>query len=254
MGRLLGVSFAGVDCRTNIDRLVKIHENAPSKDFVEYGLLLSKHWYENGNRYFDPEKLDVFEDAGLNLCGHLCGGIAREAVVGNWEPFKELVGEHIYLFKRLQLNISEYKNNPGQLEIVPPDPVKEVIIQQKAAYDCKLFYEWHLRHPGNTSLSVLMDGSGGMGIDKDIIPLYGVRKVGYAGGINPGNVASKTSILLWDDRVLDFWIDMESGVRTDDWFDLGKVEAVIEALKKPMASVHSDIKADFSKFYPNFKC
>lgn len=255
MGRLLGVSFAGVDSRTNIERLVTIHENAPSKDFVEYGLLLSKHWYENGNRYFYPELLDAFEDTGLNLCGHLCGSIAREAVAGNWEPFMELVGEHIHLFNRLQLNIANYRSsNPERLKITPPEPVKEVIIQQKAAYDCKLFYEWHLKHPGDRSLSILIDGSGGRGISKDIIPLYGIEKVGYAGGVNPENVASKASALLRDNAVSDFWIDMESGVRTDDWFDVGKVEAVIETVKKTMESMRPDMKADLSEFYPNFKC
>ena len=28
----------------------------------------------------------------------------------------------------------------------------------------------------------------------------------------------------------DYWLDMESGVRTDDWFDLDKVEAICKLL------------------------
>ena len=52
-------------------------------------------------------------------------------------------------------------------------------------------------------------------------------KVGYAGGFNPENVADKLHYLLTNDEVGDFWIDMESGVRTDDWFDLDKVRRVL---------------------------
>ena len=35
-----------------------------------------------------------------------------------------------------------------------------------------------------------------------------------------------------DSRVGDFWIDMETGVRTsDDWMDLDKVEAVLDTVQ-----------------------
>ena len=54
------------------------------------------------------------------------------------------------------------------------------------------------------------------------------KKIGYAGGINPGNVADKLTFLMENEMVGDFWIDMESGVRTDDWFDIDKVRRVLE--------------------------
>lgn len=230
MGHLIGISFAGIDMRTNTDELVRIHEKCTVPDFVEFGILLSQNWQKNGNRYFDPDQLRRFRGSGLNLCTHLCGSIAREAVRGNWIPFFYLVGDNVDLFKRVQLNIAGYKDsNPDILDIILPDPVKEVIIQQKAAYDCKLFYEWKLRHPGNTTLSVLIDGSGGMGIDTTVVPLPDVDKVGYAGGIGPDNVFGKVSELIQKSCVRDFWIDMESKIRTeDDWFDINKAEVVMQ--------------------------
>ena len=79
-------------------------------------------------------------------------------------------------------------------------------------------------------VSVLLDASGGQGIDTPIkvLPNAGNPfKVGYAGGFNPENVADKLRYLLTNDEVGDFWIDMESGVRTDDWFDLDKVRRVL---------------------------
>jgi phosphoribosylanthranilate isomerase len=74
---------------------------------------------------------------------------------------------------------------------------------------------------------MLLDASGGRGIDTPIEILKTNIKVGYAGGINPDNVADKLSFLLEHVNTGEFWIDMESGVRTDDWFDLDKVVKVL---------------------------
>ena len=75
-------------------------------------------------------------------------------------------------------------------------------------------------------ISVLLDASGGQGINTDIEILNLPNKVGYAGGINPDNVADKLTYLL-DNCTSPFWIDMESGVRTNDWFDVEKVKQVL---------------------------
>jgi phosphoribosylanthranilate isomerase len=77
---------------------------------------------------------------------------------------------------------------------------------------------------------VLLDASGGQGIDTpvEVAPAFSALKVGYAGGINPDNVAEKLTYLLEHVETGDFWIDMESGVRTNDWFDLDKVYTVLE--------------------------
>ena len=69
--------------------------------------------------------------------------------------------------------------------------------------------------------------SGGEGIETHVIAFAG-KKIGYAGGINANNVAEKLTFLMENDQVGDFWIDMESGVRTDDWFDIDKVVKVLE--------------------------
>ena len=55
------------------------------------------------------------------------------------------------------------------------------------------------------------------------LPVY----VGFAGGIGPAN----TQDVLNQVRALmrPYWIDMETSVRTDNAFDVAKVEAVLRA-------------------------
>lgn len=56
------------------------------------------------------------------------------------------------------------------------------------------------------------------------------RRVGFAGGLNPDNVAQHVEAIAGS-RDLTYWIDMESGVRDDDnRFSLDKCQAVCEAV------------------------
>lgn len=78
--------------------------------------------------------------------------------------------------------------------------------------------------------SVLFDPSGGRGIEAFRWPSPPIGcHLGYAGGIKPDQIVDT----LKEIGVVDspFWIDMESGVRTDDKFDLAKVRQVLEAAK-----------------------
>ena len=88
-----------------------------------------------------------------------------------------------------------------------------------------------------TKMSVLLDVSGGRGIDTPFKPLnIPGLKVGYAGGLNPDNVGEKLEHLMKNVNG-EFWIDMESGVRTDDMFDLNKVYKVLHVCQEVLASI-----------------
>lgn len=80
--------------------------------------------------------------------------------------------------------------------------------------------------------SALLDASGGTGKNTTIDVFDSQYKVGYAGDISPENVENKLSVLLESPYVDKFWIDMESGVRTDDLFALDKVEDVLKKCYK----------------------
>jgi len=85
-------------------------------------------------------------------------------------------------------------------------------------------------------IDLLHDESKGMGhrpqkwppiYSVDNIPLY----CGYAGGLGPDVLETELlrvheAVTAWRD--VPYWIDMESGVRSDNHFDLAKVRAVLD--------------------------
>lgn len=222
--RLQHITFTGIDGKTDLRAIMDIRKKYP---IAEFGVLVSKNWYKNGNRYFNPSYIDGLY-RGFRFSAHLCGSIARAAVRGDLEPFLSWAGFYSLrdkdeMFGRCQLNIAPYSDNPETVNLTGDILLfDEIILQQKSADDCSLY----LNSKENGCISVLLDASGGEGIDTPIKILEG-RKVGYAGGISPDNVAEKLTY-LYEHTEGDFWIDMESGVRTDDWFDLDKVVKVLE--------------------------
>lgn len=220
---LTHITFTGVDEWTDIDRLVSIQQRYPK---AEFGVLMSKHWNENGNRYPSPEFIGSLHGRGLRLSAHLCGSLARNVIQmgfsgGIDEPFRTLLHD----FRRAQLNVSGCKEAINyDTNFIDSYPLEEVIIQQ--GDDRQLFEQCYIN--SGEHFAILLDKSGGMGIDTPIcFPPYAHRvHVGFAGGINPDNVIDKMNIITTSSLVGKFWIDMESGVRTDDRFDLDKVEDV----------------------------
>ena len=236
--KLQHITFTGVDGKTDIGRMYEIQQKYP---LVEWGVLVAKNWRENGNRYFNPSYLSALEGNGLILSAHMCGSIARSAVQGNIDPFIDWSRGYCHIFNRCQLNISTSKENPEVFEYRGDfvDYFDEVILQQKSVRDCGLYLvsQKHITEEaieGGLSplcanrITMLLDASGGLGINTPIEVYPTQFKVGYAGGMNADNVAEKLEYLLTNENVGDFWIDMETGVRTDDWFDLDKVEQVLE--------------------------
>lgn len=223
--KLQHVTFTGIDGKTDLWELYKIQEEYP---FVEWGVLLSKDWRTNGNRFFNPSYLQTLRESGLNLSAHLCGTMAAYAIRGGWDYVYDCTRWDFDVFKRCQLNVSTRKDNPARLtKLRRPDSLEELIIQQRSADEVDL---WRTAKTGR-NITVLLDASGGRGIDTPIKVLKNAPKVGYAGGINVDNVFNKLTFLLTHEEVNDFWIDMENGVRTDDWFDTDFVRSVLHNCK-----------------------
>ena len=222
---LTHITFTGIDERTDLDRVERISEQHP---YVEWGILLSYHWWENGNRYPNPKILDRLEHRGLNLSAHFCGGMARDIAAGETQRMYKTINYQFDIFRRCQLNVNASSMYRALRTMRVFDrTLNEVILQMNSRESLGSFL--HYMEEPTPHVAYLIDGSGGRGIDKPI-EIYDNPDihVGYAGGINPENVGAKLSQLLEHRSYGSFWIDMESGVRTDDWLDLDKVERVLE--------------------------
>lgn len=229
MKNLKHITFTGIGTNTDFKALREIQNEYPH---VEWGVLMSRNWEKNGPRYFNPYRLyDLkFMELNLNLSCHVCGSVAREALNNSWEPLKQLTHYHYDVFKRCQLNIGSTDPTPKTPFLRKPLFLKELIIQQKSENDLLAFDTIIDR----SNMSVLLDASGGRGIDTPFKPFLRLGlKVGYAGGLTPDNVGDKLYQLLREVDG-DFWIDMESGVRTDEQFDLLKVNKVLCICKEVM--------------------
>ena len=213
--KLKHVSFAAIDRNTDREELCRIQEEFP---MVEFGVLMSRNWFENGNRYMSPSDIERF--SGLNLCAHLCGKMARDFMKGDVGLLDETYPYWKTMFKRIQVNVAPYGFSDG----IDWSGEQEVYVQCKPnRYD---------NYENSRGVGMLIDNSGGRGIDEEWIVYPTKEKIGYAGGLNPSNVVTKTASLMDNDSVGDFWIDMESGVRDeDDWFSIEKVRAVLDNLK-----------------------
>ena len=223
------ITFTGIDANTDIDDLIDIQREFP---IVEFGILASYNWAENGNRYLRPDIIRGLRGRGLNLSLHLCGSAAHDAAMGRWDKVDDFLFESLDIFKRVQLNISNRKDNPEYCPI-PLIIGQELIVQQKPSVYETTIKKWLIPpFVHRDTISVLLDASGGQGIDTPLKVLPSKGKVGYAGGFNPDNVAEKLSFLLQNVRMGEFWIDMESGVRTYDWFDTDKVRYVLDTCKE----------------------
>lgn len=231
------VTFTGVDEKTDLDRLVDIQKRYP---YAEFGILVSKKRTGSGDpRYPNLAILENLKKyKGLNLACHVCGGDLLGPCTDNgFETLDDFLNGNLSMFRRIQLNfgprdLRETKAVRKSFGIGAHEGVEEVIIQQMNPDDSHSVES--IFEPYKTKLSCLIDPSGGNGIETDyeteIIPKRCSVRTGYAGGINPANAARKFLQLKNSGLCRDFWIDMESGVRTYDWFDLGKVEAVLKQI------------------------
>lgn len=209
------VTVTGADDRVDIGELVKLSQEFP---FVEWGILWAGK--DERPRYPGMAWKEAFalavEAYGLNASAHLCGILAREAAAGRYWP--PLPG-----YRRAQINGWLPSDDSGPLAkgaewlgIILQAPSAEAFAAAEAYQRQFPFYR----------IEVLFDASAGKGIVAPAWPDPSTRlRLGYAGGIRPDTV---TEVLLALGQRPRTWIDLESGVRTDDQFDLAKVRDVLK--------------------------
>lgn len=192
------ITFTGLDDRTD---LARAHELA-EKYRIEWGLLFSKTnkdaRYPSAQTFLEASLIDGYKSV------HLCGSASRTFV--KEFTFPKEVEPIVHRLNRVQVNGAK------GLYVSVVDGV--AVITQ-----CREFSD----RPCNAEL---FDVSGGRGEMPESIPVpKSDHLVGYAGGMGPETVEAYLEMITCENP---FWIDMESKVRTDGWFDLDKVERVCQ--------------------------
>lgn len=231
------VTITGVDDSVAMAHPYQLSIQYP---FVEWGILFSAD-RQGSSRYPSFEWLRLFhrfeETIPVNWSAHLCGRWARDAMVGRaswWEAYGHIAPR----FGRVQLNLADVtypssELNDGMLRSYHATSTllrrpHRFIIQSGASPEPSELAQ-DLVSVGSPHARVLFDGSGGRGMLSKSWQHAWWPSCGYAGGLNPDNVVEQLKLMATctsaNQRI---WIDMESGVRTDDRFDLGKVRRVLE--------------------------
>lgn len=200
------ITFTGADEHSSIDGMAALARRFP----IEWGILLHPGRQGRDPRFPAAAALERLSRSGLRLSAHLCGEWSSSVMQG--KPFDLPVD--LRAFSRIQLNDSEPRLGP--------------ILKFQQATGLRCIAQCRdPEFPTADTIDWLHDLSGGRGIATTIWPPYPGRRVGYAGGIGPDNVAAVLSAIGADGP---YWIDMETRVRRDERFDLELCERVCEGV------------------------
>lgn len=238
---LTGITFTGVDDDVYPEHIIEFSHHWP---FVEWGVLIGG---KGGRCRFPTDEWilllkDRVQDIGFsddypNLSLHVCGQRVQNLLDGNdyKKSFTDVIIKALPIFKRCQLNfhgrtinIDGFNNLISNVKLLT-DYGLELIVQLNGDND------WILNGLLDNGFiaSGLYDKSHGTGASPDDWPVPNDKwKVGFAGGLGPDNVQEELCKMLAVAKDQDFWVDMESKLRTSydvsgDQFDLWKCRQVV---------------------------
>ena len=223
------LTLIGIDEKTDVNWIDKMNSRfrlpGTNAAGIEFGILLSPKKKESP-RYVSEKTRERFTRYLYphTLAFHLCGGYSRMVLEHNWLELGDAI--NFDLINRVQVNTLERS------------AVGIVTLQQFSAHIGKpVIMQWSGNNfPYFAELSLLQDNSGGRGIKEErwisrlyTSPLVPARPAGYAGGLGPDNIRAELPAIVSASKG-NFWIDCESSLRTDDWFDQDKAEAMAVAV------------------------
>jgi hypothetical protein len=193
---------------------------------VEWGVLVSNSRFGTP-RYPKLSWIQNFSQVQLRWALHICGGAVDSL----------LDTQAVDAFKLWQLSCGRVQLNKHNLPVSQLSGLYSLVkafsdwtfILQDDEYNRERAQELYIMDIHNVSL--LFDGSGGRGILPDKWPNQ-LKNIpcGYAGGLSPDNITEQLPLITEAAGARRrTWVDMETGVRTEERFDLNKVRAVIEA-------------------------
>lgn len=221
---LTRVTITGADDQVDPRELVAFSTRYP---FVEWGVLFSTSRAGQSRYPTEDWVWSLARAVGrrpVHLAAHLCGACARDTLNG----VRSRIDDLPLTFDRIQLNGYEELTDAfcGMVSSPTDEAGPEYILQARTPEGLATATRDRRRLRRG---SILVDPSGGRGLDAR--PMWadvetGDGWIGFAGGITPSNVVGAVASLTRR-KSGPFWIDMESGVRRDDRFDLALAVEVL---------------------------
>jgi len=212
----LHITFTGLDAETRSDELLALSRDYP----IEWGILFHST-LEGSGRYPTLAQIQSVVELDLNFSAHLCGGYARGVVHG--ENLPKTIVSLLDRFSRIQVNTAKRSVEPIRVAQFAERFGARGILQ------CRGFEHF----PDDTHVDWLFDRSGGKGLlaERWPVPKPSAPFVGYSGGLGPESVDDAlAAIMRQHPETVQFWIDMEGAIRTDDLFDVRKCLRVCEVV------------------------
>lgn len=206
------IAFTGVDDPALAPGLQALSARYP----IEWGLLI------DDDRPAEPlfaaaeVRAALLSAPGLRWAAHVCGTQARAIANDPAAARIDLAG-----FQRLQVNHSFEGSSPVQIDNC---------VRFGRARGIRTLLQCAGAFPDDPRLDWLFDTSFGTGATPGHWPPIAASAFcGYSGGIGPATVADVVATIAAPPGAV-YWIDMESGIRTDGRLDLAKCEAVCRAV------------------------
>ena len=215
------IAFTGVDRIELVDELIALSSRYP----IEWGILVDAG--QKGNPLFPDAavRARLMSSAKLRWAAHICGKqaqlIANDPGAASIDLGGDLAGD-LAGFQRVQINHSFAGSSETQ-------------ILNSASFGRRLGLRTVLQcssdFPPDQSVDWLFDTSFGKGASPRTFPSLPVRGpfCGFSGGLSPENVREVLERIAARARAA-YWIDMESGVRSNGWLDVARCKAVCRAV------------------------
>ena len=222
MAKPLFITFTGIDQHTSLSKARALAEKYP----IEFGILISPQRQGIDTRYPDWTVIrGIFKEVGYRYdrsrcCAlHLCGAASKE-VLQTWDS--SILKADLTSVGRIQINTASKNIDTEKLQAWANQHWVVPILQCRDEF------------PSDPNVTWLFDRSGGEGLVPGVWPQapfqFQRQMVGYAGGLSPENIKQQLPLIEAAAGKHPYYIDMESGVRTDGRFDLDKCLAVCKAV------------------------
>ncbi|PYE77902.1 hypothetical protein DFQ15_11146 [Xylophilus ampelinus] len=208
------ITFTGIDSEKIIPGMRYLSALYP----IEWGVLIDPA--RTGLPLFPSHAIvEQLRHSGLRLSAHVCGVPAADIAAGGF-PSLDLRG-----FSRIQINHGFQGSTPEQIAHCK---LYAASCGVRPALQCQQGF------PDADGVDWLYDVSFGTGVRPSRWIALNRKNpfCGYSGGLNAATVGSLLESLDVPSGAR-FWIDMESGIRTEGVFDLQKCGAVCETVYGP---------------------